>query len=152
MAFILNDNELSIEYDNLDLDLVESNIPNFLELTGSTKVRFKKGSLGIISCFSTGTQPIIIDIASDEVRCIINEGEGKSWVNRNNSIGWEVFESPILYTSQITSFLVESIIEKNECPLTPYEESMKLHLSIYENLLKFLNENFDKNFTSYPFT
>ncbi len=152
MAFILNDNELSIEYDNLELDLVESNIPNFLELNGSTKIHFKKGSLGIISCFSTGTQPLIIDIASDEVRCIINETEGKSWVNRNSKKGWEVFESPILYTSQITSFLVESIIEKNECPLTPYEESMKLHLAIYENLLKFLNENFDKNFKSYPFT
>lgn len=152
MAFVLDDDKFSIEFDNLELNLVESNIANFMELNGSIKVCFNEGSLGIINCFSTGKQPVIIDISSDEVRCIMNEEEGKAWVNINNNIGWEVYEAKVLYTSQLTTFLVEDIIEKNKCSLTPYEESMKLHLSIYEPLLKFLNENFNKQFTFYPFT
>jgi len=152
IAFVLDDDKFSIEFDNLELNLVESNIANFIELNGSIKINFNEGSLGIINCFSTGKQPVIIDIASDEVRCIMNEEEGKAWVNINNNIGWEVYEAKVLYTSQITTFLVEDIIEKNKCSLTPYEESMKIHLSIFEPLLKFLNENFTEKFTFYPFT
>jgi len=152
LAYILDDDIISIDFNNLDMELINSNIPNFLELNGIIKLSFTKGSLGFISCFSTGTQPLIIDIASNELRCIINEGEGKTLVNFNNKIGWEEFESKILYTSQLTSFLVEDILKNNKCSLTPYNESMKLHLSIYNPLLKLINENFDKEFTYYPFT
>jgi len=152
MAYILNDNDFLIRYDHLDLELAQSNIPKFFELNGSVEINFNKGSIGLINCFSTGTQPVIMDITSDEVRCIMNEAEGKTYVNLPDKIGWEIFDSQILYSSQITTFLVEDIIENNKCGLTPYEESMKLHLLTFEPLLKFLNKSFKKQFTSYPFT
>ncbi len=152
LAFILEDNEFRIDYNNLDLNLIKSNIPNFYEINGSLEVYFSEGSLGIINCFSTGIQPTIIDIASDQIRCIINEREGKTMVNSSNKIGWEVFDSRILYTSQLTTLIVEDILEKNTCELTSYEESMNLHLLTYEPLLHFLNEKLDKNWLSYPFT
>ena len=152
LAFILEDNNFSVDYNNLDLKLLDSNIPNFYELNGSVKIYFSEGSLGIINCFSTGNQPVIMDIASDDVRCVINENEGKTMVNLKSSTGWEVFDSKILYTSELTTYIVEDIIEKNTCELTPYEVSMNLHLSTYEPLLKFMNEKFGKDFTSYPFT
>ena len=152
LAFILEDNKFRIDCNNLDLNLIKSDIPNFYELNGSLELYFFKGSLGVINCFSTGIQPIIIDIASDQMRCIINEKEGKTMVNSSKKIGWEVFNSRILYTSQLTTLIVEDILEKNACELTSYEESMNLHLLTYKPLLNFLNEKLDKNWLSYPFT
>ena len=73
-------------------------------------------------------------------------------VYSSNKPGWEVFNSRILYTSHLTTLIVEDILEKNTCELTTYEESMNLHLQTYEPALKFLNENLGNKFLSYPFT
>jgi len=153
LAYIIDDNNFLSEFNHLDLKLVNSRIPNFLELNGTIKLNFSEGSIGIINCYPKGNQPIIIDIISDEVRCIINEQEGKTWVNDSNTkIGWKKYESKILYTSQLTTFIVEDILMNNRCLLASYEESMKLHLQIFEPLLKFLNKNFEQQFITYPFT
>jgi len=153
MSYILGQVEFKIDYNHLDLKLESSRIPNFLELNGTINLHFNEGSIGVINCYPSGNQPIIVDIASDEIRCILNEEQGKAWVNiRNNENIWKDYDARLLYTSQITTFLVEDILKNNKCPLTPYEESMKLHLLTFEPMLKFLNKSFKKQFTSYPFT
>ncbi|KKN08626.1 hypothetical protein LCGC14_1054870 [marine sediment metagenome] len=65
---------------------------------------------------------------------------------------WNNYEAKMLFTSQITTYLVEDILKNNYCSLTPYNESMKLHLLTFEPLLEFLNERIKEKFTSYPFT
>ena len=153
MSYILDQVDFEIDLNHLDLKLEKSRIPNFLELNGTIKLNFNDGSIGVINCYPSGNQPLIVDIASDEIRCILNEEQGKAWVNiRNNDKFWKDYEAKLLYTSQITTFLVEDIIENNKCQLTPYEESMKLHLLTFEPLLKFLNKRFKKQFAFYPFT
>ncbi|MEE9379257.1 MAG: Gfo/Idh/MocA family oxidoreductase [Candidatus Lokiarchaeia archaeon] len=153
MSFILDQTDFEIDLNHLDLKLEKSRIPNFLELNGTINLYFNEGSIGVINCYPSGNQPVMIDITSDELRCLLNEGQGKAWVNiKNNETNWKVYDAKILYTSQITTFLVEDILEKNTCSLTSYEESMKLHMLTFEPLLNFLNKNFDKRFTSYPFT
>lgn len=153
MSYILDQVEFGIDFNHLDLKLEKSRIPNFLELNGTIKLNFNDGSIGVINCYPSGNQPLIVDIASDEIRCILNEEQGKAWVNiRNNDNFWKDYEAKLLYTSQITTFLVEDIIENNKCQLTPYEESMKLHLLTFEPLLKFLNNRFKKQFAFFPFT
>lgn len=153
LSYILDQNEFEIDLSFLDLKIEKSRIPNFIELNGAISVYFQNGSLGVINCYSSGNQPVIVDIASDEVRCILNEEQGKALINnRNNDDIWKEYEAKIIYTSQLTTFLVEDIIENNKCLLTPYEESMKLHLLTFEPLLEFINKKFKKQFTSYPFT
>lgn len=153
MSYILDQIEFEIDFNHLDLKLEKSRIPNFLELNGTINLYFNEGSIGVINCYPSGNQPVIVDIASDEIRCILNEEQGKALVNiGSNENTWKDYEAKILFTSQLTTFLVEDIIKNNKCPLTPYEESEKLHLLTFEPLLKFLNENFHKQFTFYPFT
>lgn len=153
MSYILDEVEFEIDFNHLLLKLEESRIPNFLELNGTINLYFNEGSIGVINCYPSGNQQVIVDIASDEIRCILNEEQGKALVNiRNNEEFWKDYEAKILYSSQITTFLVEDILKNNKCSLTPYEESMKLHLLTFEPLLKFLNENFHKQFAFYPFT
>ncbi|KKM66937.1 hypothetical protein LCGC14_1476170 [marine sediment metagenome] len=152
MSYILEKVEFKIDFNHLDLKLEKFRIPNFLELNGTINLYFNEGSRGIINCYSSGNQPVIVDISSDNTRCILNEEYGKAWVNNNNKNQWEEYEAKILFTSQITTFLIEDLIKNNKCPLTPYEESMKLHLLTFEPLLNFLNKTFKKKFASYPFT
>ena len=153
MSYIIDQIDFEIDFNHLDLKLEKSRIPTFLELNGTINLYFNEGSIGVINCYASGNQPVIVDIASDEIRCILNEEQGKAWVNiGNNEEIWKDYKAKLLYSSQITTFLVEDILKNNKCSLTPYEESMKLHLLTFEPLLKFLNENFHKQFTFYPFT
>ena len=153
MSYILDLIDFEIDLHHLDLKLVKSRIPNFIELNGTINLFFNDGSMGVINCYPSGNQPLIIDIASDEIRCILNEEQGKALVNiRKKENIWNNYEAKMLFTSQITTYLVEDILKNNYCSLTPYNESMKLHLLTFEPLLEFLNERIKEKFTSYPFT
>ncbi|MFX0059061.1 MAG: Gfo/Idh/MocA family oxidoreductase [Candidatus Hodarchaeota archaeon] len=152
MAYVLNNYSFSIDFNHLDLNLIKSNVPGFFELEGTVKVYFNDGSIGIFNSYPSGEQPVIIDIISDDVRCIINEIEQKTLVNWSKKEGWDEYESKVLYTSQLTTKFVEDIINNNQCQLTPYNNSMELHLLTYEPLLNHLNENSENHFDFYPFT
>ncbi len=151
ISFILDDIDFIPDFQELDLELIPRNISSYIELNGLIKLKFKRGSLGIINCFSEGNQPPILDIASKEVRTVVNEVEGTALAMVE---GEEVkeFDSKIPYTSQLTTLIVEDIIQKNTCMLTPYTESMKFHLSFYEPLFKLLNSTYNNKFTAFPFT
>ena len=151
-AFILEDKEFSIDYSNLDPELIDGKVKGFYELTGPVEINFSNGSLGIINCFSTGPYHVIMDFASDKIRAVVNELDGESIVKFTDSTEWKSFDSKILYSSSLTTQIVEDILNNGSCELTPYKESMELHLKTYEPLLEYINKKFDKNFQSYPFT
>lgn len=152
LSFIFNDTNFSMDCSNLEPEIVESNIPNFYELNGMVKIRFKNGCSGIINCFSSGNQHVVIDLASSEVRCIIDENVGKSIVKYGEQLEWKEFNSNIPYTSQLTTSLVEDLLNNGTCELTPYNESLNIHLLTYEPLMEYLEKKLDRKFKQFPFT
>ena len=56
--------------------------------------------------------------------------------------GWktEKFDFEILFQSQLTQKVVESILKNGKCRLPDYQSAMKLHLTYIEPLIKFFEE------------
>ncbi len=144
----LNDcREFAVSTDLLDNKLIPSKRLGFFELNGTLTVKFQDGSLGVFSHFSEGDAPIMITISNQKARVIMCENERKMWIaTPQQDWKWEEHDADIPYQSQLTAPVIEDILHNGDCHLTPYAESMRLHLQLYEPIRNFLHLD------HYPFT
>jgi hypothetical protein len=154
MAYLAQNDDFSINTEFLDRDIIESKRKGFCELNGRMQVLFNNGASGELISYCKGTAPLIIEIFDEDNRCISKECEGIVWISSNNDNWiWKSVEAKIPYQSQMTTRLIEDIIEKSDCPLVTFEKSSKYHIILLDALnqhLKYKCNNDTKNI--YPFT
>ncbi|MGB5910411.1 MAG: hypothetical protein WBH31_04370, partial [Promethearchaeia archaeon] len=73
-------------------------------------------------------------------------------LERKNQMKWKDYDAKVIPTSQLTTKIIEDILENNTCSLTTYKASMNMHLSFLKPILKFLNDNSKHKYSQYPFT
>ncbi|MFX1372314.1 MAG: Gfo/Idh/MocA family oxidoreductase [Promethearchaeota archaeon] len=153
MAYILESTEFNVDTSYLNPALIPSKRANFLELEGILQIHFENGSHGIFSCNSSGDLPEILIIDSDTNRCVINQKNPFSfkWDNETET-KWKSIDAKLHYTSELTTQIVENLLNNEQCNLTSYEESMEIHLNLLKPLLIFINKFSEKKFDYYPFT
>ncbi len=152
-AYLANTTEFETNTAGLDPNPIESKRKGFLEVNGTLTANFKNGSNISLTCYPNGNAPVIVEIYSDNARYIGRESEGKAWLARaDNNWQWEELEAPIPFQSQLTTILVEKILNTGKCDLVSYGESTKIHLQILEPLFKFINKHSPKKYNYYPFT
>ena len=153
MAYITQTTDFSLDVSNLIPELKSSKRSGFNELNGEIRVNFKSGSYGLIHCLPTGSLPIIHEIYSGTKRLIIKETEGDALFYDNNSeMKWTHLDAKFMYQSQITTKIVEDLFLNNICELTSYNESKKLHISIFKPILNYMNSILDEYFEKIPFS
>lgn len=153
IAYLTGCYDYEVVTDALDLQPVQSKRPGFLELNGTLTAHFKDGSHATFNCFADGTTPFLVEIHSKEYRCIVRENERKAWESSpKTGWQWQEVEAVIPFQSQMTTTLTESILKTGDCPLVTYDKAAKLHLSLLNPLLKFLNAHSKEKFEHYPFT
>lgn len=153
MAFLSGSSRFSLDASMVHLPPIESKRKGFLELTGTLTVRFENGCTGIMNCLPSGSLPVMVEIASPDVRLISREWERKAWISRSSDgWTWQEVDAAIPYQSQMTAQVVNEILIKGTCDLVPYEESMQLHLQMLEPLGAFLAERSGTDRDRYPFT
>lgn len=153
IAYLTGCYDFELITSGLDPKPIPSKRPGFLELNGTLGARFKDGSFGIFTCFPDGTTPIHVEIHSMRGRCISRENEKKAWVaEAGKNWTWEEVIADIPFQSQMTTRVVETILQTGECALVPYKESVKLHITLLDGLLSFLNTQGEQQFDLYPFT
>lgn len=152
IAFLTNNYDFKVSTDGLDQKLIVSKRPGFSELNGTLSIRFKDGSTGSFTCYPDGDAPYIIEIVSKNYRCISRENDRKAQISSSPSWKWQVVDSNIPYQSDMTNIVVEEILTNETCLLSSYSHASKLHLQLFEGLIKFLNESSRKKFNYYPFT
>ena len=153
MAFLTGVSDFTVDTNSLDTAPIESKRKGFLELNGTLNVTFKDGSFGSFCCFAKGNAPIIVEIASPDFRCISKESEKKASVARADKKWiWEEIDVDIPYQSQMTDKIVNDLFNEGRCQLVNYAESAKIHLTLLESLLKFLNKYSKKSLSAFPFT
>lgn len=153
MAFLSGSIDFNVDTSALNPVPIENKRRGFLELNGTLNVTFKDGSFGSFSCFPNGDAPVVVEIISPTLRCISKETERKAYIaNVDKKWVWEEVETDIPYQSQMTDIIVENLLNKGSCQLVSYDESAKIHLTLLESLLKFLNKYSKKHLSIYPFT
>jgi len=153
LAFLTNCNDFTVETSGLEKKIVESKRPGFLELNGTLNVNFKNGSFASIICYPDNNAPVIVEILSKNYRCISKESEKKAWISEpSNDWNWTEIDSNLPYQSEMTNIVAEDIFKSGICNLATYKQASKLHLTLLDGLLKFINKVSRKKYTLYPFT
>lgn len=82
----------------------------------------------------------IITIATNNYHYVIDEG-AKRVECRNSSDGWLPHEETLDfgYVSQITQLNVQNILDRGDCRLTKYEESVEIHECLLNSFLDHYN-------------
>lgn len=153
IVYLTGCHEFEVDTNNLCKKPQKSKRKGFLELTGTLNVYFKDGSIASLSVLPTLDLYLTLEIFSQNYRFIRNEADNKNYYSSSkNNWKWKSESISTLYQSQITNLIVDSILKKGTCLLTPFDISSKMHLSLLEPLQKFLNNNSQTKFDYYPFT
>jgi hypothetical protein len=153
MAYLSDNLDYEVDTSMLYFPPIQSKRKGFLELNGILSVKFSNGCKGIFTCFPDGNLPGMVEIISDNVRILSKEWEGKALISEEKeSWRWKEIEAKIPFQSQMTAKIVTDIITNSSCDLVKYEDSMKLHLTLFESLKEFLNSKSSNKYDYYPFT
>jgi hypothetical protein len=127
--------------DQLDLNIIMSKRPGFIEFTGTLYGTSSRGSNIAITSYLKGDAPLIISINSEVISCLIREGEGKAWISeKTNNWIWEEISFTTPYQSQLTNLVVQGILDTGNCDLTKYEESWDIHIPLLKSLIFYLQK------------
>lgn len=144
--------KFELDTSGLDRTPIPSKRPGFLELNGTLIARFADGSRCEITCYPSGTAPVVVEIFNEKNRYVVRESEGKLWhAGESSKWAWVEQAAPIPYQSQITTEVIESLISTGECGLTPYATSARIHLRLLDPLLELMRSQ-SSEMTGYPFT
>ncbi len=152
MVYLLESYDFKVDTSLLDREILKSKRAGFLELTGTLKVSFKNGSVGVFADFKEGDAPIIAEIYSDNLKVIANESTRETFISSSPKWVINPARDQLLFQSDMTNQVIEDILKSGECGLPTYQVSKIVHLKLLESLLKFFNNNSKTKYEYYPFT
>lgn len=125
----------------LDKEIMPSKRDGFVEFTGTLAGSNAQGTRFSVTSLATGDLPVLISIASPSLRCIVRENEAKCWLSEAAS-GWAWREEAFTnqYQSQISQIVVRDLLDRGDCDLTRYEDSVDLHVSLLTALRDHLDQ------------
>lgn len=134
-AYLTSCADFSFTASRLDQELIDSKRPGFMEFSGQLMGRNSREDTLILMCRDQGNDPIKVTINNgskthkivdhiDHVICSVSNG--RQQIEQKVSIPFQ---------SQTTNKLVQQIRDGGNCDLTPYRDSMSLHLPLIKVLL-----------------
>ncbi len=151
-AYLSGASEFSADIERLDTGHINSKRSGYWEFTGQIDIDTNKGQVTMRSMKNQKAY-LIATITSNHYQIIVDESRGKVWI-RSAETGWEfdVRELNTLYVSQITQLNVEAILDRGDCDLPPYEESLRYHEVLINAFLNHLKKTDDYREKSCPIT
>jgi predicted dehydrogenase len=136
----------------LDRNPVPSKRAGFLELNGTLTATFADGSRAELTCLAQGDAPALIEIFTASHRFVVRESEGKLWAaSAAEGWSWKEEDARIPFQSQMTAATVQQLLDEGTCSLSPFAESVRIHLALLDPLLALLQAG-QPQLDHYPFT
>jgi predicted dehydrogenase len=125
----------------LDSAYIDSKRDGYIELTGElTGYSNVCESLSFTS-FNKGKEPLISEIVGENTQIRIDEGACKATVShKKNNWHTEEIDFDVIYQSQQTDKDIIGILDKGECMLPTYNESVKLHKPLLSAFMCYLSK------------
>lgn len=129
--------------DELDEGHIPSKRAGYAEFSGTLVGKTLNGSHLSLTCYQGGPPNISVRISSAQSRFIIAESLGQAWMEvvGKEQVSLSQFDYKVLFQSQLTHRCVQDLMDKGDCELTPYSESVELHLPFLKVLLEHYNKN-----------
>jgi predicted dehydrogenase len=141
MAFLCGSTAYEIVESVLSKDVVPAPRSGFVEITGSLRAVFDgRHSVEVISR-PHGEMPIRITI-DDDARTYNVDEPGHRLTTAEKADGRVVSETcfAVPLQSELTNLVVDELIDDGRCVLTPFAESVALHLPLLDSLRRHFNE------------
>lgn len=131
--------------------LIPSKRKGYFELNGQLFFEFRNGTLGSFTYLPEHVNAQFMFTGKNAFGTLDEETFIASISEKKNHWKWQDMIVPFYQQSEMTGLLVEQILKTGRCALTPYEQSAKIHLAIFEPVRKFLvSKGIDMK--NYPFT
>ncbi len=151
-AFFSGASEFSADIERLDAGHISSKRSGYFEFTGQLDIDTNKGQVTMRSVKDRDINLIAV-ITSNHYQIFVDESRGKAWIHSVES-DWDFKETEfdVLYVSQTTKMNVEAILDRGDCELTPYNESLKYHEVLLDAFLNHLKKTDDYRESACPIT
>ena len=135
-SFLTGQYDYTLNTGAVDKLIIDSKRAGYKEFTGTIRADYANGGTVVLNC---STSPIghLVTIASNDAICSISEIKKECWI-KTEEID-EIIPFPVPYQSQLTSIVLDSILDNGTCELATYDESKKVHLPFITGLIDFLN-------------
>ena len=142
-SFITNQKEITINTNALDKTVYESKRKGYYEFTGTLLATTQRGDTLIINSSKNSQIAPLLTITTKNKTIVVDET--KAFYSLSTDQEFKTKKVNLYYQSQLTGTLIEDVLLKKEVKLTPFNESMKLHLPFIKSLLDFYNKEILKN-------
>ncbi len=135
-SYLCNAKNVAVNVDELNNEVYESKRPGYLEFNGTMKIKNGENKL-TIHCLEGELLLPEITINTPTQKFIIKESGSpsmKTMIKPNDAL-WIEESITVPFQSQLTNIIIEDLITKGTCDLTPYEESSLLHISLLSKLI-----------------
>jgi len=138
---------VSVDTSGLDHHWHESKRAGYFEITGELVAHFSNGtSLRLISKKDAEAQSIQVAL-SDGVSWEVDESAGAA-----HSSSGEQLDGRIEFQSQMSGRLVDTILQRGECDLPPFDESSSMHTIFLDAMLAHWNRSQNRDDDFVPIT
>jgi predicted dehydrogenase len=137
LAFLAGCLDYSLDISGLDDRTLECKRDGFIEMSGTLRGTFSNGSEIVLHSKRTSSAPVTINILGENCLAAIHEDQGEAWLAaKENNWKREKKHFRMPYQSELTHLIAQDILERGECGLTPFMDSVRLHLPLIKSLLK----------------
>lgn len=135
-SFLTGQYDYTLNTGAVDEQIIDSKRAGYKEFTGTIRADYANGGTVVLNC---STSPIghLVTLACNDTICSISEIRKECWIKTADRD--ELVPFPVPYQSQLTSIVLDSILDNGTCELATYEESKKVHLPFITGLIDFLN-------------
>lgn len=147
-SFLLNCTVYQINDNHLISHLFNNKRKGYIEFNGLMFGRFDNGTSFELSSIPGSAITIELRILLNDSMYVIKQIEQKIIIQRKAGTDWIIEEKtfPVYFQSNLTNLAAEQIFGLGTCGLTPFDESVNLHIPIFNQFLKHYNNQ--KKYTS----
>jgi predicted dehydrogenase len=152
-AFLFGRDDLQITEIALQPGVVSSKRPGFVEYFGQLRGTFGDGSTLELNCSTAAVEPIVMGITTSRLLIAIREDRQELRIgSRTSGEPERIVPLPPVFQSQLSQLVVQDLLDRGECPLTPYAESCRLHRPFLAALLDHYRRHVDAAAMACPIT
>lgn len=140
IAFLSQDSKMKVDKLKLEPKIIESKRQGYKEVNGVIFGSGERVRMFSISSVEEVNFPIQIEIITETARILVLESKGVL-IEKKHDGEEMVQEFKMPYQSQMTQYVMEDILERQESRLTTFEESMRLHLMLIEPMIEYFEEH-----------
>lgn len=153
-ANLSDQSDLQYDISGLDAEIHDSKRSGFKEISGGLRISGPTGVLDMLSFANQEFSSLFWSIATPDFRCYFVERPGEKVIFHDRESGWaertESFE--VLFQSQLSNRLVDSLLAGRGTELTSYKESAVLNRGYLAALLQHFSQATGEEQTICPIT